>query len=193
MKDNMILKTTEEIKAISDPYRLKILRVLSSYEEGATASMVAEDMEEVPSKVYYHIKKLEKVGLVEIVKTEIINGIVAKYYKKTAETFTIEGDKEEQYNPLFLNETYKTIKNVYDESLELIRDAMNNKEASKDITPMIMSASDIYLTEEEMKELVEYIRNIKNKGSKKKREGTPKVDDGRAHKVHFLFSIVNNE
>ena len=47
LKDNMILKTTEEIKAVSDPYRLKILRVLSSYEEGATASMVAEEMEVV--------------------------------------------------------------------------------------------------------------------------------------------------
>ncbi len=189
----MILKTTEEIKAVSDPYRLKILRVLSSYEEGATASMVAEEMGEVPSKVYYHIKKLEKVGVIEIVKTEVINGIVAKYYKKTAETFTIEGDNEEMNNPLFLNETYKTIKSVYDESLEIIREAISNKEASKDIAPMIMSASDIYLTEEEMEELIEYIRNVKNKASKKKRDDKKKIDEGSIHKVHFLFSIVNNE
>ena len=139
----MILKTTEEIKAVSDPYRLKILRVLSSYEEGATASMVAEEMEEVPSKVYYHIKKLEKVGVIEIVKTEVINGIVAKYYKKTADTFSIEGDKEEMNNPLFLNETYKTIKSVYDESLETIRGAINSGDTSKDITPMIISASNL--------------------------------------------------
>ena len=155
--------------------------------------MVAEEMGEVPSKVYYHIKKLEKVGVVEIVKTEVINGIVAKYYKKTAETFTIEGDNEEMNNPLFLNETYKTIKSVYDESLEIIREAISNKEASKDIAPMIMSASDIYLTEEEMKELIEYIRNVKNKASKKKRDDKKKIDEGSTHKVHFLFSIVNNE
>ena len=193
LKDNMILKTTEEIKAVSDPYRLKILRVLSSYEEGATASMVAEEMEEVPSKVYYHIKKLEKVGVVEIVKTEVINGIVAKYYKKTADTFSIEGDQEEMDNPLFLNETYKTIKSVYDESLETIRGAINSGDSNKDITPMIISASNLYLTEEEMKELIEHIKAIKNKGSKKKRDGYEKVDEGSTHKVHLLFSIINKD
>ena len=193
LKDNMILKTTEEIKAVSDPYRLKILRVLSSYEEGATASMVAEEMGEVPSKVYYHIKKLEKVGVIEIVKTEVINGIVAKYYKKTADTFSIEGDKEEMNNPLFLNETYKTIKSVYDESLETTRGAINSGDTSKEITPMIISASDLALTVEEMNELIEYVKTIKNKGSRKKREDVEKVDEGNVHKVHLLFSIVNKD
>lgn len=193
LKDIMILKTTEEIKAVSDPYRLKILRVLSSYEDGATASMVAEDMGEVPSKVYYHIKKLEKVGVIEVVKTEVVNGIVAKYYKKTAETFSIEGDKEEMNNPLFINETYKTIKSVYDESLEIVKEAISSQEASKDIAPMIVSASDIYLTEDEIKELIEYIKAVKNKGSRKRREDAEKAHEGNGDKVHFLFSIVNKD
>ncbi|OWA37983.1 hypothetical protein B9G55_07295 [Saccharibacillus sp. O16] len=46
----------------------------------ATVKEVADRMGEVPAKVYYHVKKLESIGLVSIDHTEVINGIVAKYY-----------------------------------------------------------------------------------------------------------------
>ncbi len=179
MEESKVLRTTEEIKAISDPYRLKILNILSKFPEGATATMIAEKMNEVPSKVHYHIKKLEKAGIIELTNTEVINGIIAKYYMKTAEYFTIEG--EDSDNPIILNETFKVIKNIYDESLSYMKEAINNKKSGAD--PTVTSASEVYLTKEEVEELLEYIKTINNK--KTVREG--------AHKAHVLFSIVRRQ
>ena len=175
----MVLRTKEEIKAISDPYRLRIMRIISNSEQGLTASQVAERMQEVPSKVYYHIKKLEKVGLLEVCNTEVINGIIAKYYRRTAERFTIEEEHDDEDNPLMTNEAYKTIKSVYDESLSIIKEVITDKDNSKK-KPMIFSATDIYITEEERLELIEYIKRLK--GKKKPGEGK--------ESTHILFSII---
>ncbi|MCQ4085254.1 helix-turn-helix domain-containing protein [Saccharibacillus sp. JS10] len=79
-QDNKILNTVEEIKIYSDPYRLRILKTFLDFGRPATVKEVADRMGEVPAKVYYHVKKLESIGLVTIDHTEVINGIVAKYY-----------------------------------------------------------------------------------------------------------------
>lgn len=74
------LTTLEEIKIFSDPYRLRIMKTFVDFGRPATVKEVADRMGEVPAKVYYHVKKLESIGLVSIDHTEVINGIVAKYY-----------------------------------------------------------------------------------------------------------------
>src|SRR5690625_7837809 len=44
----------------------------------------------IPSgKIHYHLKELEKNGLVQIVKTEEKNGIVQKFYQAVAAVFQI--------------------------------------------------------------------------------------------------------
>jgi len=79
-RERKTLNTIEEIKIYSDPYRLRILKTFLDFGRPATVKEVADRMGEVPAKVYYHVKKLESIGLVSIDHTEIINGIVAKYY-----------------------------------------------------------------------------------------------------------------
>lgn len=178
LENTKILKTTEEIKAISDPYRFKIITTFSSFRDGATATQIAEKLGEVPSKVYYHIKKLEKVGIIKVVNTEIINGIVAKYYKPTAETFTIKAEDENSPNPFFKSETEKMLKSVYNESLSKLSEVIEGKSAAED--PMVSSANEVYLTTEEVEELKALFSKLKSK--KEKREG--------ANRTHILLTIV---
>ncbi len=178
LENTKVLKTTEEIKAISDPYRFKIIATFSSFVDGATASQIAEKLGEVPSKVYYHIKKLEKAGILEVVNTEIINGIVAKYYKPTAETFTIEADDENSPNPFLKSETEKMLKSVYNESLSKLSQAIEVKSTVG--YPMVSSANEIYVTPEDLEELKEVFSRLRSK--KEKREGTKKT--------HLLLTIV---
>lgn len=78
--DVKVLTTTEEIKIYSDPYRLRILHVFRRFGKPATVKEIADELGEIPAKVYYHVKKLEKIGLLTLVETKEINGIVAKYY-----------------------------------------------------------------------------------------------------------------
>ncbi|MGL5244429.1 MAG: ArsR/SmtB family transcription factor, partial [Sarcina sp.] len=86
MRDVVSLTTLEQIKAYSDPYRLKIITFLRNNREAATVKEIADFFGEVPAKVHYHIKKLEKAGILELVRTKEIKGIIAKYYYLTAES-----------------------------------------------------------------------------------------------------------
>lgn len=70
MNSVMNLTTLEQIKAYSDPYRLKIITYLRNNQESATVKEIADFFGEVPAKVHYHIKKLEKAGILELVKTD---------------------------------------------------------------------------------------------------------------------------
>jgi len=89
MGETKVLSTLDEIRAFSDPYRLEIISTLHQLRRPATVKQVAVKMGEVPAKVYYHMKKMEKVGLVRIVYTEEINGIIAKFYEPTAQIYRI--------------------------------------------------------------------------------------------------------
>ncbi|WP_108722212.1 ArsR/SmtB family transcription factor [Gorillibacterium timonense] len=87
-----ILSTIEEFKAISDPYRMQIIQLFGSAKKPQTVSELAVQLGDSPAKVHYHIKKLEKAGIVSIVETKEVNGILAKYYRPTAESFHVDKD-----------------------------------------------------------------------------------------------------
>jgi predicted transcriptional regulator len=90
MKKEKMLSTLDEIKTISDPFRLKILFLFDEDNTPMTVKQMAVKLEEVPSKVHYHVKELERIGVLEIVKTKEKSGIVEKFYLPTAETFKVE-------------------------------------------------------------------------------------------------------
>lgn len=53
-----------------------------------TVSQISGELGVTPQTIYHHIKKLEKIGLVEVSREERIDHIVESYYQATAETFT---------------------------------------------------------------------------------------------------------
>lgn len=80
-KNEIIYDTDKEMKIVLDPYRAKIIKVYEDSKEPLTVKQVADSLGEVPAKVHYHVKKLLSIDLLELDKTKIINGIVAKYYR----------------------------------------------------------------------------------------------------------------
>lgn len=117
VKEVKELKTAAEIKIYSDPYRLKILSTFMKLGRPATSKEVADAMGEVPAKVYYHVKKLESIGLIHIVETREINGIVAKYYKPfSGEVRLKQSEIEPALKKVYLSETQKLIQEMYDQN-----------------------------------------------------------------------------
>lgn len=93
MEKLLVLNTLEQIKAISNPYRMDILKSFArNLKQPWSVKMIADELGETPSKLHYHIKELEKNGILEIVDTREINGIIEKYYLPTAEQIVIEKD-----------------------------------------------------------------------------------------------------
>ena len=76
-----------QIKALANPERVRILTLL--VERSGTAKQVADWIEGTRGRVHYHIKELEKAGLVEQVRTVEAGGVVEKYYRAVARNFYV--------------------------------------------------------------------------------------------------------
>ncbi|MER7702812.1 helix-turn-helix domain-containing protein [Kitasatospora sp. NPDC097605] len=70
------------LKALADPLRLAILDLLmAALPSGPlTAKEIATALDEPQTKLYRHIKQLEKAGLVRVAGTRLVSGIVESRY-----------------------------------------------------------------------------------------------------------------
>lgn len=175
------LSSTDQIKAISDPYRIRILTEFTIIGKPATVKQIADKMGEVPAKVYYHVKKLVKAEILTLQHTEIINGIVAKFYEPTATSFNI---KDHMTEKVYVNESEKLIHNMYAYSEEIFLEQIRNKNSSN--FPGICSMENsLYLTESEAKEFEEYIINFME--SHKACKNASKSEQVNTYHTFFTF------
>ena len=85
MKDVHVLNSLEEINVVSDLIRLNIIMNLGLTPK--TAQDLSDTMGVSRSKIHYHLKILEENGIIEVVDTELINGITQKYFLPVAKAF----------------------------------------------------------------------------------------------------------
>ncbi|WEK55020.1 MAG: winged helix-turn-helix domain-containing protein [Candidatus Cohnella colombiensis] len=90
MQQCYMIKSYDQLKAISDPFRVKILNMLI---EGAyTGQQIAQQLEIPRAKIHYHLNELEKNELIEVVRNEVKNGIIQKFYRSIAYSFIPDAD-----------------------------------------------------------------------------------------------------
>lgn len=82
------IHSLDQIKLLSDPRRLAILRLLMS--APASLSQLGASLGEHPAWVRHHLKQLEAVGLVELVETRLTAGVVEKFYRARAGGFLFQ-------------------------------------------------------------------------------------------------------
>lgn len=87
---------TVETFVISDPATLKVLsdiqrlRVLFALADGPrTVKDIASAMAVPPTRLYYHMRKLESHGLVRVHSRRMVSGIEERTYAATAENWTV--------------------------------------------------------------------------------------------------------
>ncbi|HEX6507603.1 MAG TPA: helix-turn-helix domain-containing protein [Chloroflexota bacterium] len=91
------LENIEQMRAISDELRQRIIRELRP--EPHTVTQVADALGIAPARVHYHIRELERVGLVRMVHTREKGGILEKYYQPVARSLNIESELLQQAEP----------------------------------------------------------------------------------------------
>jgi DNA-binding transcriptional ArsR family regulator len=91
------LETIEQMRAIADELRQRIIRELMP--EPRTVTQVAEVLGLAPAKVHYHVRELERVGLVRLVFTREKGGILEKYFQPVARSLFVEEDLLQQTRP----------------------------------------------------------------------------------------------
>jgi DNA-binding transcriptional ArsR family regulator len=86
MKQIMTLTTHSQLKALSDPFKAKMMMML--LQKPYTGQQLAEHFNLSRATIHYHLKELERNKLVEIVKREEKHGIIQKFYQSVARGFT---------------------------------------------------------------------------------------------------------
>lgn len=87
MKDILVLRDLECIKAIAHPRRIDILKSFKS--TPLSAKQLSQLLDEPHAKINYHIKTLYKVGVLDLVEEKIKSGIVEKYYYPKAKHIVV--------------------------------------------------------------------------------------------------------
>lgn len=85
MKSVFKLESYDQLKTLSDPLRAKIMVFL--VEQSYTGQQLAEKLEIPRAKIHYHLKELEKHGLIQLEHKEEVKGIVQKFYRSVAASF----------------------------------------------------------------------------------------------------------
>lgn len=171
------IETDEEIKIVSDPYRMKIISTFSRLNRPSTVKEVADTMGEVPAKVHYHVKKLLSIDLLELDHTDTINGIIAKYYKLTADHFEIKYSEKDNVNIKNLDDRFRLIATVIDSFKQDFYDMyeIRKKNDLKDSNGKgMISQENVYVSMEELNEfyskIEDFMKSHKHKKSDDQRE-----------------------
>jgi DNA-binding transcriptional ArsR family regulator len=83
------LSAKEDLKIYMSPQRQQLLRVMRIEGHPVTAKRIADVLGISASSASHHISKLAGLGVIEEDHTEIINGILARYYRLADVTVNI--------------------------------------------------------------------------------------------------------
>jgi DNA-binding transcriptional ArsR family regulator len=76
------LATIEQVRAMADELRIRIIKQLTL--QAMTVTQLADLFGEAPNKLHYHVRELERVGLLKMVETREKGAILEKYYRTVA-------------------------------------------------------------------------------------------------------------
>lgn len=147
MKDLLVLRDLDCVKAIAHPRRIDILNAFKS--EPLSAKQLSEMLDEPHAKINYHIKTLYNVGILELVEEKIKSGIVEKYYYPTANNVVMSRkiieytlDEKSEDGQVSISDFENTVENFYN--------AVDAEELSLD---NVLEYRNIKLTDSEIDEL----------------------------------------
>lgn len=89
------------LKALADPLRLSILDALRRADGGPlTAKELAAALDEPQTKLYRHIKQLEKAGLILVAGTRLVSGIVESRYRLAQRSIRLASEVFSEDSPV---------------------------------------------------------------------------------------------
>ncbi|RDY24106.1 ArsR family transcriptional regulator [Romboutsia maritimum] len=151
MKEVLVLRDLECIKAIAHPRRIDILKTFDKLP--LSAKQLSQILDEPHAKINYHIKTLYKVGILDLVEEKIKSGIVEKYYYPTAKNIVI-GKKILNFCLDSKDENQEMCISKFENMSELFYKAAEEETINKE---NIIEYHDVSLTHDELKELSEMI------------------------------------
>jgi DNA-binding transcriptional ArsR family regulator len=100
----MVIRDPQVIRLMFSKKHNMILKLVTENE--LSISDIAKSLDINPGSVHYHLKDLEKHGLVRLVREEVKGGIVKKYYRSAAKQILLDSpDFNKMDRPEMINDS----------------------------------------------------------------------------------------
>lgn len=146
MKDFHYVETAEDATALLKPFRLELLKRLA---EPRTCVELGEFFSQTPQKIYYHVKALEKAGIIDKIAERRVRGVVEGVYQARARSYWLApqlvkagGGRRTAQDQTNLRVLLSLAEDMQAEIGDLARDS----EAGRDV-PSLSLSGEIYLPE----------------------------------------------
>lgn len=119
MEQTYIIRDLEQVKAMADPLRARIVEAMR--DAPRTAKQVAEMLGEKPTRLYHHVDALERVGILRLVDTRRNRGTLEKYFQPVAKLFVVDRELFAPERGVEAEQAAEAIQNV---AADLLRETM---------------------------------------------------------------------
>jgi DNA-binding transcriptional ArsR family regulator len=189
--DKLVIENLETLKVVADPLRLRILDAFG--DKPHTVKQIAKVLSIPPNKLYYHVNMLEEHGLIRVVDTRIVSGIIEKLYLISAHQLTPAkgllspgGTGNTEGWEVMLDSIFEDNKQTL---LDSVRDGVVDlSKENGSHTSFNFGTHSLELTSEEAKafnkRLVELVEEFSN------REHQP-ADDVKVYRLFISFFLTN--
>lgn len=157
MEQVMLIKDRDQLKIISDPLRVKILMLF--IEKEYTVQNISERLDLSRAHIHYHVKALEKVGFIQLKRTEEKNGIIQKFYRAVAKSY-LPGENLFPYAQEISSANRVALLNTMDRVKERLINAPDHAFYENHTLVPIMIQSEMKLTKEKFNLLSEKINDL---------------------------------
>jgi DNA-binding transcriptional ArsR family regulator len=156
MLESYEIHTLEQLRAVADVLRVQIIETL--LDQPMTVTQLGDLLGMAPAKIHYHVRELEKVGLLQLVETREKGGILEKYYQPVARDFSVS-------NELFMSassdDSLAATGAWIDQVKSSFQRAFRASLEQKDEQPfLVLGSGRIYATAEEHKEIAKKIVDL---------------------------------
>ena len=150
------ISSLDQMRAIADDLRIRIFDRLTR--QPMTVTQLGDALGVAPAKAHYHVRELERVGLVKLVETREKSGILEKYYRAVARDIAVSPGLLRGLSPddmasaigQFLDFAARGFLRAVAHEVRVARDQPDGMTAH---SPLGLSGASIWMTDEEARQL----------------------------------------
>ncbi|MDR3577466.1 MAG: winged helix-turn-helix domain-containing protein [Anaerolineaceae bacterium] len=189
MEDQYYFKNIEQIQAIAEPTRWRILSLLIA--QPMTGSQLARALGIPGPLAHYHLKILEKVELVEFQEEQTTGSMVEKYYRAIARDYRtdhlVDSFRSGENNSGNEDQTAEFVRDMMETMLMVARMDLASMEARPVLAKTGFNFQDeILLTQAQTNDFIAELRKLAERFQKLASENRLKAESGTAGDINHL-------
>lgn len=189
MEDQYYFESIEQIQATAEPTRWRILNLLIA--RSMTGSQLARVLGIPRPLAHYHLKILEKVGLVVFQEEQITGSMVERYYRAIAREYRsdhlVDSYRTGEDNIGNGAQTAEVVRNLMEAMLTVVQIDL----ARLEMRPLLAKSGfnfqdDVYLTQAQTNAFILELRKLAERYEKLEIDNRLKAEAGEAGEINHL-------